>query len=325
MTASQGGAGAEHTGEREGAGALARTIAMVNDKGGVGKTSLVANLAGQFAGAGYRCLLVDLNRQANLADDLGFRDTAVDDQGAGLLVGIVAGTPPPVVLDVRPGLDVVPGGARLSDLVPLLVSRVQEHGRVAFRALADVLAPIAGDYDLTFVDCPPETTILTDLALSAARWVLMPTKSDGGGLIGMRLVGERFALARELNPDLGLLGAVLFATGTRSRLVHAEVRAAVDAAFGGHSPLFDTSIRHAERTAQDARRLGKLAHELELEAAAQPAWWAALREGATATRRISPTAASVAGDYRELGIELLTLLRAAEDRDTDAEREATAP
>jgi chromosome partitioning protein len=300
--------------------ALARTIAMVNDKGGVGKTSLVANLAGQFAAAGYRCLLVDLNRQANLADDLGFRDGPVDDHGAGLLLSIVGGIPLRPAEGVRPGLDVVAGGSRLVDLVPLMVSRVQEQGREAFRALADVLAPVAGDYDLVFVDCPPETTILTDLALTAARWVLMPTKSDVGGLVGMRLVGERFALARELNPRLGLLGAVLFATGSRSRVVHAEVREAVARAFGGHSPLFTTSIRHAERTAQDARRLGKLAHELEQEVAAQPAWWAALRAGQKEDggRRLSPTAASVAGDYRDLGVELLTLLREAEESDTTA-------
>ncbi len=141
----------------------------------------------------------------------------------------------------------------------------------------------------------------------------MPTKSDVGGLVGMRLVGERFALARELNPDLRLLGAVLFATGTRSRVVHAEVRAAVARAFGGNSPMFTTSIRHAERTAQDARRLGKLAHELERDVAAQPAWWTSLREGGTGTPRLSPTAASVAGDYRDLGVELLTLLREAEE------------
>ena len=303
---------------------LARTIAMVNDKGGVGKTSLVANLAGQFAGAGYRCLLVDLNRQANLADDLGFRDGPADDHGVGLVTSIVAGTPLVPVAGVRPDLDVVPGGSRLADLVPLLVGRMQEHGRAAFRALAEVLAPVAGDYDLTFVDCPPEAPILTDLALTAARWVLMPTRSDTGGLIGMRLVGERFALAREQNPDLGLLGAVLFATGTRSRRVHAEVRAAVTEAFGGRSPMFAASIRHAERTAQDARRLGKLAHELEVDLAAQPAWWAALREPTGAARRISPTASGVAGDYRALGIELLTLLRAAEDPSAVAEEASTS-
>src|ERR1700750_3267963 len=63
----------EPLGDEERDFALGRVIAIVNDKGGVGKTSIAANLAGQFAAAGYRCLLIDLNRQANLTDDLGYR------------------------------------------------------------------------------------------------------------------------------------------------------------------------------------------------------------------------------------------------------------
>src|SRR5690349_22502122 len=292
--------------------ALGRVIAIVNDKGGVGKTSIAANLAGQFAAAGYRCLLIDLNRQANLADDLGYRGSDADDQGAGLLASVLAGTPLTPSLNVRPQLDVVCGGARLEDLTPVMVSRFQHHGRTSFRVLGDVLAPIATVYDLVFIDCPPESTILSDLALAAARWVLMPTKSDVGGLVGMTLVAERFALAREINPRLGLLGVVLFATGTRSRAIHAEARRAIDRAFGGDSPRFETAIRHAERTAQDARRLGKLAHELEIEVASQPAWWEVLHLDLRSPR-VSATAASVAGDYRGLGVEVLTALQKAEE------------
>ncbi|GAA2903898.1 hypothetical protein GCM10010472_72720 [Pseudonocardia halophobica] len=303
---------ARRTSNREREFALARVIAIVNDKGGVGKTSIAANLGGQFAGAGYRCLLVDLNRQANLADDLGYRGSEIDDEGAGLLGSIIARTPLRPVPDIRPQLDVVCGGARLEDLTPVMVSRLQNHGRDAFRVLGDVLAPVARDYEVVFVDCPPESTILTDLALASARWVLMPTKSDLGGLLGMTLVAERFTLAREINARLGLLGVVLFATGSRARAVQGEALAAIDEAFGGSSPRFETSIRHAERTAQDARRLGKLAHELEVEAAAQPAWWEELRSG-TRTKRISATAASVAGDYRALGVEVLSALQAAEE------------
>ncbi|MDT7681811.1 MAG: chromosome partitioning protein [Pseudonocardiales bacterium] len=292
--------------------ALGRVVAIVNDKGGVGKTSIAANLAGQFAGAGYRCLLIDLNRQANLADDLGYRGSDADDQGAGLLGSVLAGAPLAPSLNVRPQLDVVCGGARLEDLTPIMVSRLQHRGRMAFRVLGDVLAPIASDYELVFIDCPPESTILSDLALAAARWVLMPTKSDVGGLVGMTLVAQRFTLAQEINPRLGLLGVVLFATGSRSRAIHGEALGAIDGAFGGDSPRFETTIRHAERTAQDARRLGKLAHELEIEVAAQPAWWEALRLDIR-TPRVSATAASVAGDYRALGVEVLTALQAAEE------------
>ena len=110
----------------------------------------------------------------------------------------------------------------------------------------------------------------------------------------MTLVAERFTLAREINPRLGLLGVVLFATGSRSRAIHSETLRAIDEAFGGESPRFETAIRHAERTAQDARRLGKLAHELEIEVAAQPAWWEALRQDIRAPR-VSATAASLPG------------------------------
>jgi cellulose biosynthesis protein BcsQ len=290
--------------------ALARVIAIVNDKGGVGKTSIAANLGGQMAGAGYRCLLVDLNRQANLADDLGYRGTADDDQGAALLAAVIADVPLRAVQDVRPQLDVVCGGSRLEDLTPVMVSRLQHRGRVAFTVLGDVLAP--SDYDIVFIDCPPESTILTDLALGAARWVLMPTRSDLGGLVGIGLVADRFTLAREINNRLGLLGVVLFGTGSRSNVIQAQAGAAIDKAFGGDSPRFRTTIRYAERTAQDARRLGKLAHELEIEAAQQPAWWESLRSGVREPR-IAETAASVAGDYRALGVEVLTALQAAEE------------
>jgi hypothetical protein len=72
-------------------------------------------------------------------------------------------------------------------------------------------------------------------------------------------------------------------------------------------------VRHAERTAQDARRLGKLAHELEAEVAQQPAWWVTLRKhGETQAPRLSATAASVAADYRELAFEVLNVLRSME-------------
>lgn len=104
----------------------------------------------------------------------------------------------------------------------------------------------------------------------------------------------------------------LFATGSRSHLIHGEAHAAVDEAFGDTSPWFTTRIRHAERTAQDARRLGKLAHELEVEAEAQPAWYEALQFDHREPR-ISPTAASVAGDHRALGMEVLSALQTAEE------------
>jgi cellulose biosynthesis protein BcsQ len=294
--------------------ALERVVALINDKGGVGKTSLAANLAGQLAAAGYSVGVIDLNRQANLADDLGYRrQDGIDDQGAGLLAALLNGTPLTPVTGVRPNLRVVPGGTRLEDLTPLLLSRFQRAGRPAFLALANALAPVAGGCDVWLIDTPPENVTHGDLALGAARWVLMPTKSDSGGLIGMQLVAQRFSLAREINSAIGLLGVVLFATGTGARAIHAEIRRDVTEAFGGQSPLFSATIRHSERVALDCRKLGRLAHEMEVAAAAQPAWWEALRRGEKVPR-ISKTAASVSGDYRLLAAEVLQALANAEQQ-----------
>src|SRR5258708_1967950 len=214
------------------ADALRRVIAIVNEKGGVGKTTITSNLAGQAAASGYRVLVVDINRQANLALDLGYRRAeGIDDEGEALLTAIMRSKAVTPVGGVRPNLDVVPGGE-----------------------------------------------LLADLARAAARWVLIPTKSDDGGLDGMRLVAKRFRKAREINPQIGLLGVVLFATGTGATAIHAEVRKSISATFGGNSPLFQTIIRHSERIARDSRK-GKLAHELEEAAKDQPQWWKMLRDG----------------------------------------------
>lgn len=292
--------------------ALSRVVAMINDKGGVGKTTTTANLGGQIAAAEYRVLMVDLNRQANLADDLGYRgEPGVDDDGAGLVTSLMNGTVLTPVASVRPNLDVVPGGTKLSMLTAFVLTELQQRGRVVYASLAAALAPIAEQYDLILIDTPPENVMLGDLALGAARWALMPTKSDHGGLVGMRLTAERFHAAREINPEIGLLGVILFGTLSSARAIHAEVRAEVAASFGGASPMFEATIRHSERVARDCRKLGRLAHELEVDAASQPAWWEALRSGERRAR-ISGTTASVSADYRALARELLQVLAAGE-------------
>lgn len=292
---------------------LRRVIALVNDKGGVGKTTLAANLAGQLAAAGYRVLLIDLNRQGNLADDLGYRGhPGVDDQGAGLVSALITDSSLQPVAGVRLNLWVVPGGIKLTDLTPLMLSRFQAQGRPAFLALAKSLAPIAEQFDAIIIDSPPENVTLVDLTLATARWVIMPTRSDTGGLVGMQLVAERFSLAREINPALGLLGVILFGTMSSATAIHKEVRADVAQAFGGTDPMLQATIRYSERYAREGRKQGRLAHELEIDAANQPAWWQALRNGDKPGRRLPATVASVSQDFGRIAAEVLDALAAQE-------------
>src|SRR5262249_12090349 len=152
---------------------------------GVGKTSITANLAGQVAATGRKTLAVDLNRQGNLSRDLGIRRTKVDDQGRALRDAIVKGVPLEVAEAVRPNLDVAVGGEGLEDLTISITSLLMRGDfKGAYLGLATALAPMAHEYQLIVIDCPPESPVLDNLALAAARWVMIPTKSDDGSLDG---------------------------------------------------------------------------------------------------------------------------------------------
>src|SRR3954464_11757412 len=99
---------------------LIRCIAFVNGKGGVGKTSLVANLAGLYAGGGYRVLVVDLDPQGNLGNDLGYLGAGRGDDGEGLVSAVSTQHALLPMREERPNLDVVAGGSQLKELAEAL-------------------------------------------------------------------------------------------------------------------------------------------------------------------------------------------------------------
>lgn len=295
---------------------MERIIAFTNHKGGVGKTTLCSNFAGQCGEAGYRVLVIDLNGQGNVGDDLGYRDRpGVDDQGEGLYEAIRRPDRNALqAYEVRPNVWVVPGGEELSALTTLVGQKVQNDGREANLALAATLAPIAKDYDIVVIDSPPENPTLLDLVLAAAHWVVMPTRSDSAGLRGMKLTARRFAAAREINPSIALLGVVLFGTLSNATMLHEEVRVKVAAEFGGLSPMLSTFIRYAERTAKDARDLGLLFHELEVtDPEARRQLITSLRATGNKKRRaLSAATGSAARDFHDFTSEVLDIISAAE-------------
>ena len=98
---------------------MRRVVAIANGKGGVGKTTLTAGLAGQVAASGLRVLVVDTDPQGNLGRDLGY---GLQD-GSSLGLAITHGLPVDVIRGVRDRLDVVPGGPALWDVAPAFTSR----------------------------------------------------------------------------------------------------------------------------------------------------------------------------------------------------------
>lgn len=298
---------------------LQQAISVINGKGGTGKTSIVANLAGLFAAAEYRVLAVDLDPQGNLSRDLGYLDTS--DRGRALFTAVMTpGVPLDPLRDVRSGLDVICGGEYIEDLSSALAARAQ-RGQETTRALRDQLAPLASDYDLILIDCPPGNRPLQQQALSATHYVLIPTRSDDASLDGLVRVAELFAAVRTTtNPDIELLGVVLFGIGSRARRISEAARSAVARDLDDETLLFDTEIRHVEGPAQDCRRLGRLVHEIEAELPearrARFAWLRARRgqgggkhrpdpNSVAATANLAASAPHLAGDYQRLAEELL--------------------
>lgn len=301
-------------------------IALLNAKGGVGKTSVVANVAGLAALAGRRVLVIDLDLQGDIRFDLGYgrpqgpsvaqdalglADVAAmpRDDGRHLYDALTSGGAVPLapLRNVRRDLDVAVGGAFLEDVVKLPDSFWQRRVSDPRLALYQVLAPIAADYDLILIDSPPATTLLQEMALCAARFVVIPTRSDPASSEGLVKVAEEFELVAEWNPDLELLGVVLFGVNPSARRVQAETRAAVARDLGGVAPVFESTIRYLEVPAKHCRELGVLAHEYEEFVSRQPRFFDAGFEGTT----WSKSAPQLAGDYDALAGEILRAQAAA--------------
>ncbi|MFF2123450.1 ParA family protein [Kitasatospora sp. NPDC058184] len=291
--------------------ALGNVYVFANGKGGVGKTSAATNLAGLVAADGGQVLYVDVNGQGNGGNDLGYRHGPQDDEGKALHDALATGSPLVPVRGIRPGLDVIVGGPMVGNLPNMLSATFPFADKRQALALAISLAPIAGHYDTVFIDSAPENKPLQQLALGAARWMIAPTKTDPGSIEGLGHISHQFSLVRrKVNPNLTLLGVVLFATGSNATQLQKRAREAVAQELGTADLLFETFIRHAEAVGADTRRHGKLVHELEMAAASNPKFWDLRAGRAAGGTVISTTSASVAEDYANLAREILT--RAAE-------------
>lgn len=285
--------------------ALSRVVTFANGKGGAGKTSTAVNVAGLSAAAGWKTLLVDLDPQGNAGHDLGYTWAGASDQGQRMVDALVSGQPlTPTLEDVRPNLDVIPGGEALDDVEDVILGRVR-RAKDHRHLLANALAPLAANYDLIVVDTPPTRPALLQLALAATRWIVVPTRPDRSSIEGLRTLAGQILTARETNPRLEILGAVLFDTGTSATVVRRNAAEDVTTVLDGAAPLFDAVIRHSESAAVDARERGMLIHELAERVDRAEPYWKALQQGRT-PERVPGSAPALAEDYVLLCQELLT-------------------
>jgi chromosome partitioning protein len=191
---------------------VGETIACANQKGGVGKTTTVVNLASYLALAGERVLVVDLDPQGNATSAFGIdrtRDRSVYDA----VVDAVRLEDLAVETKVD-GVTLIPSSIALAGAEVELTPLEQRE-----RRLAALLDPVRGSYDYLFIDCPPSLGLLTINALTAADSTLIPIQCEYFALEGLgQLLATIRLVTDHLNPRLEIKGAVLTMFDGRTRL-----------------------------------------------------------------------------------------------------------
>jgi chromosome partitioning protein len=221
---------------------VGRTIACANQKGGVGKTTTVVNLASLLALTGDRILIIDLDPQGNATSGLGIDRSSLERSTYDSIVdGIDLRTI--VLRDVADGVDVAPAAIALAGADVELAGVTARE-----RRLRRLLEPLIDDYDVIFIDCPPSLGLLTVNALTAADAVLIPLQSEYYALEGLTQLLATIDLVRDhLNPRLAIDGVVVTMADARTNL-SADVEAEARAHLG--ATVYDTVIPRSVRLSE---------------------------------------------------------------------------
>lgn len=174
-------------------------IAVSNHKGGVGKTTTVANIAAGLHRMSKRVLMVDIDPQANLSQSFNTNNQERN------IYGAIRGVYPAAPIPVLPGLDIIPSTLDLSGAE---VELSGEAGREYI--LREVLAPLRKRYDYIIIDCPPSLGLLTINALTAADEVMIPMQAHYLAMQGVAKLTEVVDKIRQrLNKALRIGGVVI--------------------------------------------------------------------------------------------------------------------
>jgi chromosome partitioning protein len=184
---------------------MTRIIAIMNQKGGVGKTTTTLNLGAALSTRDKRVLLVDLDPQANLTLGLGMRAADLSESVYELLTDPKVDTRRLVVKTAWPNLDIVPSHIDLSGAEIEMVTMIGRETR-----LTKALAQVAGDYDYVLIDCLPSLSLLTVNAMAAASEVFVPLQAHPFAMEGLGKLFEVTGMVREaMNAKLRVSGVLL--------------------------------------------------------------------------------------------------------------------
>lgn len=211
-------------------------IAIVNHKGGTGKTTTTLNLGSALAAAGQRVLLADLDPQGSLTYSLGIDDTVPS--VAEVLLGEIAMSE---AIVSREAMDVLPAHTSLAD-VELSMAQADER----FGYVKALLAEASG-YDFILLDCAPSLSLLSVNALVAADALIVPMQMDVLALRGLTSMLETVEKVRTFNAGLQVLGVLSVMADSRKH-IHQEVMALIRAEYP--VPIFNQVIRTSVKAAE---------------------------------------------------------------------------
>lgn len=197
----------------KGASALAKTIAIFNQKGGVGKTTTNVNLSASIAEKGNKVLVIDIDPQGNTTSGFGLQKDLFEYN----IYDVIINEEPlenVIVKTEFENISLIPSSGKLAGAE---IELAQGEGREL--RLKRALAEFEHDYDYIFIDCPPSLGLLTINALSAVDSVLIPIQCEYYALEGTSQLMQTLELVQEnLNPDLEIQGVVLSMFDGRTNL-----------------------------------------------------------------------------------------------------------
>ena len=248
---------------------MGKTIAIVNQKGGVGKTTTAVNLAAAVGKCGKRVLLADIDPQGNATSGLGVNKKTVEQSTYDLLIGEAAAADI-CIKTAFENLDLLPSHMNLAG-AELEIAEMDNR----MTRIKTALAPVKADYDFLFLDCPPSLGLVTLNALCAVDTVLVPIQCEYYALEGLsQLMNTIRLVKRKYNPYIDMEGVLLTMFDGRLNLtqqVVAEVKRFFPQKVYGtviprnvrlsEAPSFGQPVMYYDRTSKGAKAYMDLAQE----------------------------------------------------------------
>ena len=220
-----------------------QVFAIINQKGGVGKSTTAINLSACLGALGKQVLVIDLDPQGNTTSGYGVERNEVQACSYSLLLKGM--TPEQVIIpDIYEGVDIIPATIDLAGAEVELVSEMAREFR-----LKEAIGKVRGKYDYVIIDCPPSLGLLTLNALVAADKLLIPIQTEFYALEGVTklLASMKTVKERGLNTSLDIFGVILTMYDGRTKLSK-EVSKEVEAYFG--DMVFETRIPRSVRISE---------------------------------------------------------------------------